>query len=231
MKVLFTLFTFLIFLPMTATMSVAAQSSASDSEGYLSWTSGQAEKIGKSTREYGKAGGNFDLRVISTNKAINYSLRATLMTPEVIRATARVTQLRDRLTDDQTRKIVEDAEEAGHLVVMIEINPNEGSGVIPLDWRVFLQPKGLAPGSNGAIPGIKSPHLRKVPSLSGLYGRNYEYDIFWVAFPLVDAKKMALLPAEVAEIQLIVGIYASEARISWKMPESIRQKIRTLSTK
>ncbi len=24
---------------------------------------------------------------------------------------------------------------------MIEIDPNEGSGVIPLDWRALLQPK------------------------------------------------------------------------------------------
>ena len=221
----------IIFLAILTPISIAAQSTVSDSENYLSWTASQAENIGKSTRENGKAGGSFDFRIISTNKAINYSMRATLMTPEVIRAAARIAQLKERLSDDQTREIVKNAEEAGDLVVMIEINPNEGSGVIPLDWRVFLQPKGLPPGSVGAIPGIKSPHLRKVPALSGLYGRNYEYDVFWVAFPLVDEKKNPLLPKDVAELQLIVGIYGSEARISWKMRESIRERIRALSTK
>lgn len=229
MKLNSTIIIFVFFLAVA--ISVSGQTSASGADAYLSWTSAQAEKIGKSTRENGKAGGSFDFRIISTNKAINYGLRATLMTPEVIRAAARFTQLRDRLSDEQTRKIVEDAEAAGDLVIMIEINPNEGSGVIPLDWRVFLQPKGLPPGSDGAIPGIKSPQLRTVPALSGLYGRNYEYDVFWVVFPLVDEKKMPLLPADVAEIQLIVGIYASEGRISWKMPESIREKIKSLSKK
>ncbi len=212
-------------------VSVWTQTGSTDPNGYLNWTAAQADKIGKSTRQNGKAGGNFDLRVISTNKAINYGLRATLMTPEVIRAAARVAQLRDRLSDEQTQRIVEDAENAGDLVVMIEINPNEGSGVIPLDWRVFLQPKGLGSGAGGAIAGVKSPHLRKTPALSGLYGRNYEYDVFWVVFPLVDDKKTPLLSADIAEIQLVVGIYSSEGRISWKMPESIRQKIKEMSRK
>ncbi len=231
MKIYLTLVCLLIFFVLSIPIHIAGQVSATSSDNYLSWTSSQAESIGKSTRENGKAGGLFDTRIISTNKAINYSMRATLMTPEVIRAAARVAQLRDRLNDEQTRKIVKDAEGAGDLIIMIEINPNEGSGVIPLDWRVFLQPKGLPPGSSGAITGIKSPQLRKVPALSGLYGRNYEYDVFWVVFPLVDNKKLPLLPTDVAEIQLIVGIYGSEARISWKMRDSIREKIRTLTTK
>lgn len=198
-------------------------------DAYLTWSASQAEKIGKSTRENGKAGGSFDLRIISTNKAINYGLRATLMTPDVIRAAARITQLRDRLGDAATRQIVADAEAAGDLVIMIEVNPNEGSGVVPLDWRAFLQPKGLKAGAAGAIPGVNSPHLRKAPALSGLYGRNYEYDVFWVVFPLVDSTKQRLLPSDIPEVQLIVRIYNSEGRISWRMPESLSQKITQLA--
>ncbi len=208
---------------------VAAAQTTANNEEYLSWTAAQAENIGKATREKGKAGSSFDTRIISTNKAINYSLRATLLTPEVIRATARVIQLRDRLTDDQTRRLVEDAENAGDLVIMIEINPNEGSGVVPLDWRAFLQPKGLKPGEAGAITGVKAPHLRKVPVMNGLHGRNYDYDVFWVAFPLVDKDKKALISPDIAEIQLIVGIYNSEGRISWRMPDSIKEKIKSMS--
>jgi len=211
--------------------SVAAQTTSLTLDNYLSWSTTQSENIGKSTRENGRAGGLLDVRIISTNKAINYRMRATLMTPEVIRAAARTKQLKERLTDDQTRRLVEDAENAGDIVIMIEIDPNEGSGVIPLDWRAFLQPKGLAAGRPGAITGVKAPHLRKTPALAGLYGRNYEYDIFWVVFPLVDEKKNPLLPNDVSEIQLVVGIYDSEARISWKMGDTLRAKIKKLSSK
>lgn len=226
-----TTFVLLSLILIAVPVSISAQGVGSDADAYLTWTATQADKIGKSTRQNGKVGGNFDLRIISTNKAINYAIRATLMTPEVIRAAARITQLRDRLSDDQTRRIVEDADDAGNLVIMIEINPNEGSGVIPLDWRVFLQPKGLTPGASGAIAGTKAPHLSKTAALSGLYGRNFEYDLFWVTFPLVDEKKIPLLSPDTAEIQLIVGIYSSEGRISWKMSESSRQKIRELAKK
>lgn len=201
----------------------------SEPEAYLTWTAAQAQQIARSTRENGKAGGTFDLRIISTNKAINYGLRATLMTPEVIRATARVIQLRDRLADDETRTLVARAEEAGDLVILVEINPNEGSGVVPLDWRAILQPKGLLPGSPGAIGGVKAPYLRNNRALAGVFGRNYEYDIFWVVFPLVDAEKKPLFDANISEVQLLVGIYNSEGRISWKVPDSIREKIRRLS--
>jgi hypothetical protein len=214
---------------LAASLSFSAQSSTSDA--YLTWTAPQAMSIGKSTRERGKAGGNFDFRVISTNKAINYEVRATLMTPDVIRAAARVAQLRDHLSDDQTRRIVSDAEAAGDLIVMVEINPNEGSGVIPLDWRAFLQPKGLRVGEGGAIAGVKAPQLRKDPTLAGLYGRNYEYDVFWINFPLIDKDKKPLISPDVPEIQLVVGIYSSEARISWRMPPSLKERILNLQTK
>lgn len=218
-----------LFLTIMATAGLRAQTAGDESESYLTWSAAQAESIGKATRETGKAGSTFDWRVVSTNKAINYKVRATLMTPEVIRAAARTAQIKDRLTNDQTRQIVKDAEAAGDLVVMIEIDPNEGSGVIPLDWRVFLQPKNLPRGAEGAVTGVKSPHLRRVPALSGLYGRNYDYDVFWVTFPLINEQKKPLLSADLAEIQLIVGIYENEARISWRMPESLKEKIKRLS--
>lgn len=230
MKIRSTSVTSVLLILMFGTFAITAQTDL-NKEAYLTWTAAQADGIGKATREKGKAGAHFDWRVVSTNKAINYGLRATLMTPEVIRATARVIQLRDRLTDDQTRQLVKDAEAVGDLVIMIEIDPNEGSGVVPLDWRAFLQPKGLKPGDPGAITGVKAPQLRRMPIMSGLHGRNFDYDVFWVTFPLVDENKQALISPELAEMQLIVGIYNSEGRISWKMPDSIREKIKTLSKK
>lgn len=203
------------------------------SEKYLSWSASQAESVAKQMRESSTIGhllGNlFDLRGIHTDRPLNYKLRATWLTPEVIRAAARLEQLKNRLTDQQTRELVAEAESVGDTVFLVEIDPRKGSGVVPLDWRAFLQPKDLKPGSAGAVAGIKSPQLRNVPALNGVNRRNYRYDIFWVAFPLVDSNKRPLFSADLAEIQLVVGIYGSEGRISWKLPASIGEKIRKLS--
>jgi hypothetical protein len=228
MKLNSTIIIFVFFLAIT--ISVSAQSLASDSETYLSWNVTQAEKIGEQMRGNGRVGGR-DFRVIHTERAINYKLRATMMTPEVIRASARLEQLRNRLTDEQTRNLVKEAETTADLVVMVELDPREGSGVIPLDWRVFLQPKGLKTGSVGAITGNKSPHLRNVKALSGVFRRDYDYDVFFVSFPLVDENKIPLISVDVAEIELLVGVYVNEGRVAWKMPESIREKIKSLSRK
>lgn len=201
------------------------------SEPYLSWSAAQAEKVGRDMRVSDKVGGRFDLRLINTDKAINYKLRATWMTPEVIRASARLEQLRNRLSDQQTRELVAEAEAIGDTVFMIEIDPREGSGVIPLDWRIILQPRDLKIGMPGAVAGDKSPQLRKIKALSGVLRRDYDYDIFWVVFPLVDKAKNPVFPADVSQLQLLVGIYGNEGRITWQIPGSIRTRIKLLSQK
>ncbi|HEX9698135.1 MAG TPA: hypothetical protein VGD06_01640, partial [Acidobacteriota bacterium] len=81
------------------------QPSSSQDESYLSWDERRAVEIGRSFREDGRVGGIFDTRILSTNRSYNYKLRATWMTPEVIRASARLAQLREFLTDDQTRAL------------------------------------------------------------------------------------------------------------------------------
>ena len=225
-KTILVLFCILSFVTISKT-----QESTSAKKPYLNWTISQAKKIGKSMRAKGKVGSSFDGRWLSTNRAINYKLRATLLTPEVIRATARIEQIRNRLTDEQTQKLVAEAEEAGDVIVMVEINPNEGSGVIPLDWRVFLQPRGLKVGSNGTITGIKSPQLRNLKALNGVNRRNYNYDVFWVAFPLFNENNKPIFDDNVSHIELLVGIYNKEGRVVWRMPESIRKKIKALTTK
>ncbi|MDQ3747921.1 MAG: hypothetical protein M3367_02730 [Acidobacteriota bacterium] len=239
MKILYTLSVFWMFLAFCFGNAVSAQTNstqnsksanvATGAEDYLTWTSAQAENIGKSMRTNGKTGGAFDFRGIHTDRAINYKLRATLLTPEVIRATARLEQIRNRLSDEETRKLVSEADAAGDLVVMVEIDPLEGSGVIPLDWRVFLQPKGVKPGASGAVVGIKSPQLSKLKALAGVARRDYDYDVFWVAFPLVDKNKKSLFADHLSEFDLFVGIYNKEGHVSWRIPESIKQKIKVLS--
>lgn len=220
---------FILIICVISSVIVFAQSGESDT-GYLSWNSKQIERVGKAHRKSDAIGKTLSFRVFDTERAYNYDLRVTLMTPEMIRASARFQQLRNRLSDDQTKALVKEAEEAGDLVAMIEIDPSEGSGVIPLDWRVFLQPKGLANDAEGAVAGVKSPHLRKVKALGGVFRRDYDFDLFFVSFPLVDENKEPLISPDLAEIEVYVGVYKSEGRVSWRLPESVREKIRFLSS-
>lgn len=185
----------------------------------------------KNMRESSKIGSLFDLRGIHTSRSVNYKFRATWLTPEVIRATARLQQLRNRLSDQQTRELVAEAESAGDTVFLVEIDPREGSGVIPNDWRAILQPKDLKAGADGAVSGINSANFRNIKALAGMVRRDYDWDIFWVSFSLVDKDKHPIFPVETSQIQLIVGIYDSEGRLNWQMPESIRTRIKLLSNK
>lgn len=223
-QIFLTLLILLLFLT-----TIFAQDSASES--YLTWSASQSEGIVKNMRESSKIGSAFDIRGIHTSRSINYKFRATWLTPEVIRATARLQQLRNRLSDQQTRDLVAEAESAGDTVFLVEIDPREGSGVIPNDWRAILQPKDLKAGADGAVSGIKSPGFSSIKALAGMIRRDYDWDIFWVSFPLVDKDKNPVFPLETSQIQLIAGIYDSEGRLSWQMPESVRTRIRLLSNK
>ncbi len=107
----------IIFVLLCCTVtSIPQQPTSNARDDYLSWTAARANDIGKQWRVNGRAGGALDLRVIHTEHAYNYKLRATLMTPEVIRATARLEQLRMRLTDAQTRELVAEAEKTEGLL-------------------------------------------------------------------------------------------------------------------
>ena len=217
-----------VFMAISAAPAFAQTAS---SEAYLSWTASQAESVGKSMRESGQIGKSFDFRGIHTDRAINYKLRVTWITPDVIRAAARLEQLKNRLSDQQTRELVAEAEAAGDTVFKVEIDPREGSGVIPQDWRAILQPKDLSVGADGAVTGIKSPQFQNIKALAGASRRDYDYDVFWVAFPLVGKDKKPLFSDAVSHFQLVIGVYNSEGRVSWPVPESIRARTRSISTK
>tara|TARA_B100000315_G_C14350332_1_gene483701 strand:- start:3 stop:434 length:432 start_codon:yes stop_codon:yes gene_type:complete len=117
----------------------AASSQEANTDEYLSWTADLSENAIKSMHEDGRVGGFFDTRILSTNRSYNYKLSATWLTPEVIRARARVMQLSGFLSDTATRELVTEAEAVGDTVVLVEIDPREGSGVIPLEWGAFLR--------------------------------------------------------------------------------------------
>lgn len=191
-------------------------------EEFLRWTAQQAETIGEQGYKRGRVGGWFDTRVLKTERSYNYKLAATWLTPEVIRASARLLQLRSRHSEDEARAMVRNAEAAGGTVVMVEIDPREGSGVIPLDWEAFLQPKD-AP--DRAVRGRNSPALRDTRALAGVLRRNYDYDRFWMAFPLRLADGRPLFTSADVEAELVVRIYDKEGRVSWAIPRSVRQKM------
>jgi hypothetical protein len=227
---------FLLSLPSVLLLSCySAQSSHRSSpqpmlnqEDYLSWTADQANNIGKSWRVNGRVGGAFDLRVIHTEHSYNYKLRATLMTPEVVRATARLEQLRLRLTDDETRELVREAESTNGLVAMVEIDAREGSGVIPLDWRSSLRPGGAKENSPSVINGTSVPALRQVKALAGVARRDYAYDIFWIVVPMTNRDGELIWEALPDTIELVVGIYNKEGRVTWPVTGPLRQRLNSL---
>lgn len=185
---------------------------------YLTWSQKQVESIGKAAYRRGRVGGLWDRRGLTTERAYNYKLAGTWLTPEVIRATARQHQLRSRLSDEETRALVAEAETPAATVVIVDIDPREGSGVIPSDWEAFLQPKD-AP--DRARRGTLDRALRDVKALGGVLRRNYDYDRFWVTFPV--AFDGWLTPADTA-IELVVRIEDQEGRVEFPIPPSLRAR-------
>lgn len=191
---------------------------------FLRWDASRATAIAAALRANGDVGRNLDLRVIRTDRSINYKLRATWLTPDAIRSCARLEQLRKTLTDEETLKLVCDAEAAGDTVILVEIDPREGSGVIPGDWTATLSPR-----SDSSVPprlsrGVSNPGLRKFPALSGFARRDYAYDIFWVIFSLRTADGEPLFQPEDREAELAVRIYDKVGKVRWQIPGSIRDR-------
>ncbi|MGE4055249.1 MAG: hypothetical protein AB7F99_10665 [Vicinamibacterales bacterium] len=152
---------------------------------------------------------------------MNYRLRATWLTPEVIRATARLIQLDERLTNAQTASLVDEAMATQGTVVLIELDPNEGSGVLPLEWLATLGPR----RREGAIVrGASVPSLKTVRALSGGFRRDYAYDIFWMVFPLRDENGQPLFGIADEDAELTVRIHSQEEQVSWSIPEGVVPK-------
>ncbi len=205
-----------------ASMAVVVPATAQDAGSkplYLAWSAAEAERIGKPTRVNGRVGGALDFRVLHTEHSFNYKLRATWLTKDVIQATARLLQLSERLTDSQTEELVREATAAGDVVMMVEVDPREGSGVIPNDWSAFLGPVG---NDRDVVRGTNTPALEKVKALRGVYRRDYNYELFWVVFPLKIANGVPLFSSSVTQAALTVRISSKEGRVSFPVPAQLR---------
>jgi hypothetical protein len=207
-------------------LAVAPTSARDADDAWLQLTRDDAVRIGESMRRTDRVGSRMAFRGMKTDRAINYKMRATWLTPEVIRATARLIQINERLSPERARALVTEAEAAGDTVVLIELDPNEGSGVVPSEWTAVLQPKGLPPGSPGSVQGTATPGLRTVRALAGVSRRDYAYDAFWVVFPLTTDAGSPIFDQATGDAELIVNIRGGEGIVSWPLPESVRQRIR-----
>jgi hypothetical protein len=199
--------------------------SQAPADAFLGWSRGDAADLVAGMRRVDRVGSRMSVRGLKTDRAINYKMRATWLTPDVIRATARALQLDERLTADDARRLVAEADAAADTIFLIELDPHEGSGVIPLDWIALLQPRGLPPGAAGAARGTVSPKLRDVRALSGLFKRDYAYDVFWVAFSLTPAERAVLFGPNATEVELVVNIRGQEGVVSWPVPGAVRSKL------
>ena len=205
-----------------ASVVVLALAQASD-DAWLQWDATRAQAIGKAAYVQGRVGGIFDTRLLKTERSYNYKLAATWLNGDVIRAGARILQLTGRLSDDDTRQLVTDASAVGDTVVMVEIDPREGSGVIPNDWSALLQPATPKDQPARAVRGTSRPELREVKALAGVMRRNYDYDRFWVVFSLRHADGKPLFGPGDAEAELVVRIADREGRVKWPIPASLRR--------
>ena len=185
-------------------------------EEYLSWDAKRAKTLVTAGRVIGQVGKTFDFRIKSTDRSYNFKVRATWMTPQIILARARLEQIAKSLTAAETKNLVADAQAAGDLIFQIEIDPREGSGIIPGDWVALL---GNAPR---LVRGINTPQLRNLPALAPLAPRDYAYDIFWVVFPNKAEDGQPLFAAADRETELRVQIAGKVGKIRFQVPGDLK---------
>jgi hypothetical protein len=199
-------------------------SQGSNNLSYLTWSKKQAVEVGKSMRATGRVSGT-GRGIFNTEKSSSYRIRATWITPEVIRATVRLHQMQNRLSDEETKALVSRAERTAGIFFMLEIDPDEGSGVIPSDWQAFLQPRRAGLGNNDTVAGIDTPVLRKDVAFTGVFARDYNYDVYWVVFPQCTRGDKPLFTDTDKEIELIIRIEKKEGKFRFPIPESLRRKV------
>jgi hypothetical protein len=194
-------------------------------DAYQSWSAKQAEAIIKKMLVKGRVPGSRGMNPFNTAQSKSYKLRAVWVTPEVIAASARQIQLQERLSEVRARALVEEADLAGYTIVLVDLDPDEGAGVIPPDHATFLQPKGAAPDSGRAVRGIERPGFSEKQALARVLRRDFAYDRLWFMFPTETESGAPLFSSTDQEAELIVQIRGREERVQWLIPDSIRVRL------
>jgi hypothetical protein len=170
----------------------------------------------------GQVGKSLDFRVTATDRSYNFKLRATWLTPEIIRALARIEQELKALSALETQQLVAAATASGSIIVQVEIDPREGSGIIPSDWVALLGPRQLNQSVPRAVRGTSRPDLRNLPALAVVPPRDYSYEVFWVVFPAIGPDGQRLFAPGDTEAELSVRIQGKVGKVRLPVPESIR---------
>jgi len=198
---------------LTAAWFLSSPATAAEAPPFLQWSPEQARKALLAHRRSGHAGKSLDLRVTSTHRAFRYKVRATLWTPEALQGAVRLLQLRDRMPDAETIQMLAELEALPFHVLTIEIDPDEGSGVIPMsETRFFLQRRG-DPEASVRPAEAREVEARDVFRKAGK--RDYAYDLFVVAFPRLLREGEPLLTEPAGELELVVDIAGKSEILSF----------------
>lgn len=201
---------------------LGAGSLLSGQDEFLKWDVKRAREIALSGRVNGQVGKSLDFRVTATDRSYNFKLRATWLTPTIIRALARIEQEAKALTAAETQKLVFDAMASGEIIVQIEIDPREGSGIIPSDWVALLGPRQLKQSTPRVVRGSSRPELRNLPALAAVPPRDYSYEVFWMVFPSIGPDGKRLFAPDDTEAELSVRIQGKVGKVRLQVPESSR---------
>jgi len=167
-----------------------------------------------STRVNGQVGKSWDTRILSTERSFNYKLRATWITRDVAAAAARLLVLMKGASSLTAENLIREFTLPSWHYVFIEIDPREGSGVIPRDWIARFGPSG---NESQHISGEIIPEQDPWRTYVSVFPRNYDYDIFLVRFPTRTSDGAPLLDSTIKEAELAVRIHEKVGRVRWSI--------------
>jgi hypothetical protein len=180
-------------------------------------TEKQAHQAIGSMRVQGRVGGGLDLRVTATDRSYNYKLRATWITSKAAVAAARILELSKGLTQAEAKEVVRQTAEPDSWLILVELDPREGSGVIPKDWSARFGPAGR---ETAQVTGRRIGREGAWGTLVSAFPRDYSYDVFLLAFPRTAEGAPVLRPSD-AEAELAVRIYNKQGSVRWKIPADL----------
>lgn len=68
-------------------------------------------------------------------------------------------------------------------------------------------------------------------ALAGVKKRDYDYDVFWIVFRLLNDSGEPIFSSGVSDAELVIRIYDKEGKVSWLIPDSIRKRTVQLAMK
>jgi hypothetical protein len=185
---------------------------------YKSVSEKQARNLINSARVNGRVGGAFDLRVTSTDRSFNYKLRATWITQDVASALARVLVAAKGVPEEKALSVLRALDDDDWYYFFVELDPREGSGVIPKDWVArFGSP--AEPGR--AVVGEILPETEIWNLIASAFPRDYAYDVFLVRVAKKTGDRRTLENTD-SKAELTVGIYNKVGHVHWSVPEDRR---------